>query len=172
MLIRHLIANEQDKNKKLYLVNSQLEQIRTTVFRQMMFAEFETFTHEQTEKGIPLTSDDLCSYWHKLNVKYYGPEMTVDPEIDIEWARIPHFYRDFYVYQYATGYAAANSFAERILSDGAKAVEQYKGFLKSGSSDYPVNILRKAGVDMATAKPMQDTMATFSRLLDMLESGV
>ncbi|HCW79725.1 MAG TPA: oligoendopeptidase F [Ruminococcaceae bacterium] len=172
LLIRHLIANEQDKNKKLYLVNSQLEQIRATVFRQMMFAEFETFTHEQTEKGIPLTADDLCSYWHKLNVRYYGPEMMVDPEIDIEWARIPHFYRDFYVYQYATGYAAANSFAEKILSDGEKAVEQYKGFLKSGSSDYPVNILRKAGVDMATAKPMQDTMATFSRLLDMLESGV
>lgn len=172
LLIHHLISKEKDKDRKLYLINSQLEQIRTTVFRQMLFAEFELFTHEKAEKGIPLTADSLCAEWHELNVKYYGPEMTVDAENDIEWARIPHFYRDFYVYQYATGYAAANSFANRILGGTPNAVEMYKGFLKSGGSDYPINILRKAGVDMTTAQPMQDTMKTFSELLDMLEKEI
>lgn len=98
--------------------------------------------------------------------------MTVDPEVDIEWARIPHFYRDFYVYQYATSYAAANSFAAEILSGADGVVEKYKGFLKSGGSDYPINILRKAGVDMTTSKPMQDTMNTFRSLLEMLEKEV
>lgn len=172
LLIHHMIQTETDKNRKLYLINSQLEQIRTTVFRQLMFAEFELFMHGKAEQGIPLTAEDLCACWHKLNEKYYGPEMTVDAEVDMEWARIPHFYRDFYVYQYATGYAAANSFANSILSDGESAVKKYKGFLKSGGSDYPINILRRAGVDMETAKPMQDTMKTFGDLLDLLEKGV
>lgn len=169
LLLHHRIAQETDPHRRLYLINSQLEQIRTTVFRQMMFAEFELFTHEKTEQGIPLTADDLSARWHELNAEYYGPQMTVDPEIDLEWARIPHFYRDFYVYQYATGYAAANSFATRIRKEGKDAVKQYTGFLKSGGSDYPIQILRKAGVDMTTPKPMQDTMDTFSGLLDLLE---
>lgn len=169
LLIHHLIDKETDRKQKLYLINSQLEQIRTTVFRQIMFAEFELFTHEKAEQGIPLTADDLSAFWHEINVKYYGPEMTVDPEIDMEWARIPHFYSDFYVYQYATGYAAANSFANSILGGAPDAVEKYKGFLKSGGSDYPINILRRAGVNMETAKPMQDTMDTFQNLLSMLE---
>lgn len=169
LLIDYLIEKEQDRNKKLYLINQQLEQIRTTVFRQVMFAEFEKITHENIEKGVPLTSKDLSNIWHDLNVKYFGPEMVVDNEIDIEWARIPHFYRDFYVYQYATGYAAANSFAKEILKNGEKAVELYKGFLKSGSSDYPINVLKRAGVDMTTPKPLEDTINRFNELLDMLE---
>lgn len=169
LLIHHLIENEKDKNKRLYLINSQLEQIRTTVFRQLMFAEFELFTHENIEKGNPLTAEDLCSFWHDLNVKYFGPEMIVDAEIDMEWARIPHFYWDFYVYQYATGYAAANSFARMILNKEENAVEKYKGFLKSGGSDYPINILKKAGVDMTTPKPLEDTINNFNELMDMLE---
>lgn len=169
LLIHHMIEKEKDKNRKLYLINSELEQIRTTVFRQIMFAEFELYTHENIEKGISLTAEDLCRFWHELNVKYFGPEMKVDELIDMEWARIPHFYTDFYVYQYATGYAAANSFARMILSKEDNAVERYKGFLMSGGSDYPINILKKAGVDMTTEKPIQDTIDRFNELLDMLE---
>lgn len=169
LLIHHLINKEQDAKKKLYLINQELEQIRTTVFRQMMFAEFEKLTHESMENGNPLTAEDLCSMWHELNVKYFGPDMIVDKEIDMEWARIPHFYSDFYVYQYATGYAAASSFAKSILEDGDKAVKPYIEFLKAGGSDYPIDILKKAGVDMTTPKPLEDTISRFAELLDMME---
>ena len=140
LLIHHLIEKENDEKKKLSLINTELEQIRTTVFRQLMFAEFELYTHESLEKGIPLTSEGYSKAWHELNVKYFGPEMIVDENIDIEWARIPHFYSDFYVYQYATGYAAASAFANAILEGKVNAVEKYKGFLKSGGSDYPIEI--------------------------------
>lgn len=168
LLINNLIKNETDKNKKLYLINTQLEQIRTTVFRQVMFAEFEKITHEKIDNGEPLTSDDLCKIYHELNVKYFGPDMIIDEEIDMEWARIPHFYSDFYVYQYATGYSAANSFVKQILDGGEEAVEKYKGFLKAGGSDSPINILKKAGVDMTTPKPIEDTINRFNELLNML----
>ncbi|EES91070.1 oligoendopeptidase F [Clostridium botulinum] len=168
LLINNLIKNETDKNKKLYLINTQLEQIRTTVFRQVMFAEFEKITHEKIDNGEPLTSDDLCKIYHELNVKYFGPDMIIDEEIDMEWARIPHFYSDFYVYQYATGYSAANSFVKQILDGGEESVEKYKGFLKAGGSDSPINILKKAGVDMTTPKPIEDTINRFNELLDML----
>ena len=169
LLINYLINKEKDKNKRLYLINQELEQIRTTVFRQLMFAEFEEITHRTMEEGASLTGEDLNRIWHDLNVKYFGPNMIIDEEIDIEWARIPHFYSDFYVYQYATGYAAAFAFANSILKEGDKAVEKYKGFLKSGGCDYPINILRKAGVDMTTSKPLEATMMRFNELLDMLE---
>lgn len=169
LLIHYLINKETQKSKKLYLINQELEQIRTTVFRQLMFAEFEKITHESIEKGNPLTAKDLCSIWHELNVKYFGPDMIVDEEIDMEWARIPHFYSDFYVYQYATGYAAASAFAKSILEQGSEAVNKYIGFLKSGGSDYPINILRKAGVDMTTPTPLEATIQRFNELLDMLE---
>lgn len=171
LLIHHLIDKETDEKKKLYLINQELEQIRTTVFRQLMFAEFELIAHETIEAGKPLTAEELCNIWHELNVKYFGPNMVVDKEIDMEWSRIPHFYSDFYVYQYATGYAAASSFARAILEEGEVAVEKYKGFLKSGGSDYPINILKKAGVDMTTPKPLEDTIKRFSELLDMLENN-
>lgn len=170
LLMHYLVEKETDREKKRYLINLQLEKIRTTVFRQLMFAEFELYTHEQIEKGNSLTADDLCKYWHTLNKQYFGPEMIVDEEIDMEWARIPHFYRDFYVYQYATGYAAANSFAKMILDQEDKAIEKYIGFLKSGSSDYPINILKKAGVDMTTGKALNDTIQIFNELLDLLET--
>lgn len=169
LLINHLIKNEKDERKKFFLINQELEQIRTTVFRQLMFAEFEKITHESIEQGNPLTSEDLCKIWHDLNVKFFGPEMVVDKEIDMEWARIPHFYSDFYVYQYATGYAAASSFARSILNEGESAVERYTEFLKAGGSDYPINILKKAGVDMTTPKPLEDTIRRFEELLDMME---
>ncbi|WP_283689353.1 oligoendopeptidase F [Clostridium perfringens] len=169
LLIHHLIEKETDKNKKLYLINQELEQIRTTVFRQLMFAEFELKTHEAIETGESLTSEVLCKMWKDINIKYFGEDMNVDEEISIEWARIPHFYSDFYVYQYATGYAAASSFANSILSKGEEAVEKYKGFLKAGGSMYPIDTLKMAGVDMTTSKPLKDTLDRFNELLDMLE---
>lgn len=137
-----------------------------------MFAEFELYTHESFEKGIPLTAEDYNEKWHELNVKYFGPDMVVDSEIDVEWSRIPHFYSDFYVYQYATGYAAASAFAKSILDNEPNAVEKYVGFLKSGGSDYPIEILKKAGVDMTTPKPLESTIDRFNELLDMLEKEI
>jgi oligoendopeptidase F len=169
LLINYLIDKEKDKNKKIFLVNQQLEQIRTTVFRQIMFAEFEKITHEKIDSGEPLTADDLSSIYRNLNIKYFGEDMVMDEEIDIEWARISHFYRDFYVYQYATGYSAANAFVNRINGNEKDAVKNYLVFLQSGGSDYSINLLKKAGVDMTTAKPIEDTIKRFNELLDILE---
>ena len=169
LLIHYLIDKETDKKRKLYLINQELEQIRTTVFRQLMFAEFELYTHESIENGMPLTASEYSKKWHELNVKYFGDDMIVDEDIDMEWARIPHFYSDFYVYQYATGYAAASAFANSILNKEENAVEKYKLFLKSGGSDYPINILKNSGVDMTTPKPLEATINRFNELLDMLE---
>ena len=169
LLIHYEIENEKDKKKKLYLINQELEQIRTTVFRQLMFAEFELYTHEALNEGEALTASDFNKKWHELNVKYFGPDMIVDEEIDIEWARIPHFYSDYYVYQYATGYAAATAFANSILDGKEGAVEKYKGFLKRGGSLYPIDILKEAGVDMTTPKPIEATIKRFNELLDMME---
>jgi len=172
LLIDYLIKNETDKKKRLFLINQQLEGIRTTVFRQCMFAEFEKITHEKIEQGCPLAPEDMCRIYHDLNVKYFGEDMVVDEGIDMEWARIPHFYNDFYVYQYTTGFAAANSFSKMITYEGESAVERYIGFLKSGGSDYPINILKKAGVDMSTPKPLEDTIRRFDELLEMLEKEI
>ena len=172
LLIHYLIDKETDKKRKLYLINQELEQIRTTVFRQLMFAEFELYTHESIENGNPLTASEYSKKWHELNVKYFGDDMIVDEDIDMEWARIPHFYSDFYVYQYATGYAAASAFANSILNKEENAVEKYKLFLKSGGSDYPINILRNSGVDMTTSKPLEATINRFNELLDMLEETI
>lgn len=170
LLINDLINNEKDKNKKLYLVNHELEQIRATVFRQLMFAEFELITHEKIENGEGLTATEYNKIWMDLNKKYFGTDIVVDEEIQVEWARIPHFYSDFYVYQYATGYAAASAFAKAILDDGEEAINKYKGFLKDGGSKYPIDAIKDAGVDMTTSKPLEDTLARFNELLDVLES--
>lgn len=172
LLMDYLIKNEKDKAKRLFLINQQLEGIRTTVFRQTMFAEFELLTHEKMEQGESLSSEELCRIYHDLNVKYFGESMVVDKGIDMEWSRIPHFYRDFYVYQYVTGFAAANSFSQIILNGTEGDVERYKGFLKAGGSDYPINILKDAGVDMTTPKPLEDTIRRFDELLDMLEKEI
>lgn len=169
LLMDYLIRSEKDKARRLFLINQQLEGIRTTVFRQTMFAEFELLTHEKMEKGESLSSEELCKIYHDLNEKYFGKSMVVDKGIDMEWSRIPHFYRDFYVYQYVTGFAAANSFSQIILNGTEEDVEKYKGFLKAGGSDYPINILKNAGVDMTTPKPLEDTIRRFDELLDMLE---
>ena len=170
ILIHYLIDNEKDKKKKLFLINQELEQIRTTVFRQLMFAEFELYTHNALFNGEALTASDYNKKWLELNKKYFGPDMIVDKGIESEWARIPHFYTDYYVYQYATEYAAASDFANSILNKEENAVEKYiNNFLKMGGSKYPIDILKGAGVDMTTSKPLEATIKRFNELLDMIE---
>ena len=150
-------------------MNHYLENFRTTLYRQTMFAEFEKIVHEKTQAGEALTMESMNRIYHDLNVLYYGPDMVVDPEIDYEWMRIPHFYNAFYVYQYATGYSAATAISSRILSEGAPARADYIRFLESGSSDYPVDLLKIAGVDMASPEPVKMAMETFKNLVDELE---
>lgn len=166
LLLDYMLNNVTDKNERLYLLNHYLESFRTTVFRQTMFAEFEKLIHEHLEKGEALTADYLSNTYKKLNELYYGPNMVVDEEIAMEWARIPHFYYNYYVFQYATGFSAAVAFSEKILKEGDKAVNDYLNFLKSGSSDYPINVLKKAGVDMTTEEPVNNAMQLFKRLVD------
>ncbi len=172
LLIHHQIETETDEKRKLYLINQELEQIRTTVFRQLMFAEFEKVTHESLIGGTPLTGDDLNRIWLDLNRRYFGEGIVLDKEIESEWSRIPHFYSDFYVYQYATGYAAASAFCDMILEGREGAVEKYLGFLKAGGSGYPVDVLKAAGVDMTSKSPLEATVKRFAELLDMLEEVV
>ena len=143
LLLDYQLKKTTDRKKKLYLLNEYLETIRTTVFRQTMFAEFEMILHARAESGEAITADMLDAMWHDLNVKYYGPQMVVDKEIDIEWSRIPHFYYNFYVYQYVTGFSAANALASQILDEGEPARIRYLNFLKSGGSDYSLNLLKK-----------------------------
>ena len=170
LLIEHLLSDSDDVEERKYLLNYYLEQIRTTVYRQTLFAEFEKKTHELAEQGGSLTKDLMSGMWHELNEKYYGPSIVVDDGIDIEWARIPHFYSAFYVYQYVTGYAAATAFSRRILSGVPEAKTDYLKFLEKGSSDYSINILRDAGVDMTTPAPLEETIAVFGEKLTELES--
>lgn len=171
LFIDYMLKKTTDKKEKMYLLNQYLENIRTTLYRQTMFAEFEKTIHERSEKGETLTADLMEKIYHDLNVKYFGPEMIVDKDIDIEWARIPHFYRNFYVYQYATGYSAATAFAEKLETEGKPAQERYINcFLKAGGSDTPIQILKQAGVDMSTPQPIEITLAKFNQLLDELEA--
>lgn len=169
LLMNYMIESTNDKSQKAYLINHFLEKFRGTLFRQTMFAEFEMITHDLAKKGEALTVETLCSIYHNLNVDYFGNDIIIDSEIDMEWARIPHFYNAFYVYQYATGYSAAIALSEKILNEGEKAVDKYISFLKSGSSDYPINLLKKAGVNMATAEPIEKALKVFDNLLNQLE---
>jgi len=169
LLIRHLLDRTDNPKEKLYLLSYYANQFRTTVFRQTMFAEFEKIIHQRAENGESLTPQELCSIYYDLNKKYYGDDMVVDREIEMEWARIPHFYSSFYVYKYATGFSAATSFARQILEEGRPAVDRYLGFLRSGGSDYPINILKKAGVDMSSPKPIEQAMQVFGEVLDEME---
>ena len=169
LLIKHLLAAEKDENMRKYLLNYYIEEFRTTLFRQTMFAEFELLAHEEIEKGGVLTAGWLNDTYNRLNDMYFGPEMEDDGYIRYEWSRIPHFYRGFYVYQYATGYSAATAISAKILSEGKEARDSYIEFLKSGSSDYPVELLKIAGVDMASPQPVKMAMETFKSLVDELE---
>ncbi|MDR7857290.1 oligoendopeptidase F [Tissierella sp.] len=169
LLIDYMLKNVKDKNEKLYLLNHYLESFRTTVFRQTMFAEFEMIINEYLEAGGALTADYLCETYKKINELYYGPNIVVDEEISMEWARIPHFYYNYYVFQYATGFSAAVALSEKILEEGKPAVDRYINFLKSGSSDYPINVLKTAGVDMTTEEPVNNAMKLFSKLVDEMD---
>lgn len=175
LLMDYMLKTTQDKKVRLYLINQYLEQVRATVYRQTMFAEFEKALHEKVQSGETITADLLDEMWHQLNVKYYGTEIVVDKEINVEWARIPHFYSSFYVYQYATGFSAANALADQILKEGQPAQQRYLRFLKSGGSDYSIELLKAAGVDMSSPQAIEITLAKFSMLLDelavLLEDG-
>jgi oligoendopeptidase F len=172
LLIDYLLKNSQDKQEKIYLINHYLEQFRGTVYRQAMFAEYEKIIHEQAEKGEALTPEYLKQSYRDLNRLYYGPDIVLDEEIELEWARIPHFYSAFYVYKYATGFSTATALKEKIIGEGQPAVERYLDFLKSGGSDYPINLLKKAGVDLLTPEPVSDALQYFGKLLDQLEELV
>lgn len=169
LVMNHLLKTTNDKKKKMYLLNYFMEQFRTTVYRQTMFAEFEKIIHEKAEAGEALTSERLCSIYRELNIKYYGSDMVVDDYIDMEWARIPHFYTSFYVYKYATGFSAAVSISQQILKEGQPAVDRYLKFLKSGGSDYPIELLKIANVDMSTTEPVNNALKLFGSLIDQME---
>lgn len=170
LLMQHLLNKTQDKRRRAYLVNYFLEQFRGTLYRQTMFAEFELWCSEQTRQGIPLTAESLSAKYQQLNRDYYGEDIVLDPEIALEWARIPHFYYNFYVYQYATGYAAAIALSQRILKEGAPAVEDYLSFLSKGCSADPVTLLRGAGVDMTSPEPVAAALKLFNSLVTELET--
>ncbi len=170
LLVQYLLAKTDDPKMQLYLINHYLEEFRGTVFRQVMFAEFEKMTHERGEAGLPLSCDWLSETYYQLNCDYFGPDVVVDKEIAMEWARIPHFYRSFYVYKYATGFGAATALAKGILDRKPQAVEKYLSFLSGGSSADPITLLRKAGIDMTDKGAMEGAFAIFSCLLDKMEA--
>lgn len=169
LLMDYLLKKSTDPKEKMYLLTYYADQFRTTVFRQTMFAEFEMIIHDRAEKGESLTPQDLSSIYYELNKKYYGDDMVVDKDIEMEWARIPHFYNSFYVYKYATGFSAATSFSKQILEEGQPAVDRYLGFLKSGGSDYSINILKQAGVDMSSPQPIREAMSVFESVIEQME---
>lgn len=169
LLMNYLLKNEKDPIKRQYLLNMNVDGFRGTVFRQTMFAEFEKLTHEAVEAGEVLTADWLSETYFELNKKYFGKEVTYDPIIAMEWARIPHFYNAFYVYKYATGYSAAIALSERILNQGEAAVADYLNFLQSGEADDPIPLLKGAGVDMSKSEPIEEAMKSFGRLVGELE---
>jgi len=171
LLNDYLLKKVTDRKEKLYLLNNQLETFRGTLFRQTMFAEFEHAIHDAARLGQSLTPEFLTSTYYALNQKYFGEEIVLDEEIGLEWARIPHFYYNYYVYQYETGISAAAALTDQILEEGQPAVERYiNNFLKAGSSDYPIEVLKAAGVDMTTKAPVEAALRQFERVLDEFEA--
>ena len=170
LLMEYLLKRTRDKKERAYLINYFLDQFKGTIYRQVMFAEFEKTIGQMVDAGQTLTADVLCAEYRHLAELYYGPDMEVDEEIAVEWARIPHFYYDYYVFQYATGYAAAIALSRRILSEGEPAVKDYLGFLSGGCSKSPIDLLKGAGVDMTGPQPVNDALALFGELLDEMES--
>ncbi len=169
ILTEYLLETEKDPRVRAHVLNHYLDGFKGTVFRQTQFAEFEHFMHTEDEKGVPLTSEYLSDSYGKLNAKYYGPAVEEDPEIKFEWSRIPHFYYNYYVFQYSTGFSAASALAKRILSQEPDALENYLAYLKAGNSDYPVEVMKKAGVDMTQAAYIEDAMSMFEQRLNELE---
>jgi oligoendopeptidase F len=169
LLTHYLLETTDDRALGMYIINHYLESFRTTLYRQTMFATFERQIHAAAEAGEALTADALSQMYKEINDRYYGPEVNVDDLISVEWARIPHFYYNFYVYQYATGISAAAALGQQILSEGKPAVERYRRFLTRGSSDYSINLLRDAGVDMTTPEPIQQALDLFGRYIGEME---
>ncbi|MDW0112672.1 oligoendopeptidase F [Sporosarcina saromensis] len=170
LLNDHLLKTIDDEQKRIYLLNHWLEGFRGTVFRQTMFAEFEHLIHQLDQQGVALTADKLSEEYAALNKKYFGDAVEEDKEIALEWARIPHFYYNYYVYQYATGFSAAIALSHQILTEGQPAVDRYiNQFLKAGSSDYPIEVLKKAGVDMTSKEPIEEACRVFEERLNELE---
>lgn len=169
LLTDYLLKKYDDPKVQAYVINHYLDGVKGTVFRQTQFAQFEHLIHTSDQNGIALTADYLNKEYFKLNEQYYGSEMTFDDEIALEWSRIPHFYLNYYVYQYATGFSAASALAHKILSKEENAVENYINYLKAGSSDYPIEVLKKAGVDMSTNQPTKDALKVFEERLAQLE---
>ena len=170
LLLDFLIEHSETKSEKLYLIEKYLSNITSTFYRQTMFAEFESIVYEKTEKGEALTPDVLCSLYKELYQKYWGPEIVIDKEEEYTWSRVPHFYYNFYVYQYATGFAASEVLVKKVKNEGQPAVEKYINFLKSGNSDYPINILKAAGVDMNSPEPVIAVTRKMNVLLDEMEA--
>lgn len=169
LTLNYLLDGETDRKKRIYLLNQRLERIRSTIYRQTMFASFERAVHERNRRGEDTTAEELGRMWKALNAKYFGPGVVIDDGIAMEWARIPHFYTPFYVYVYATSYSAAASLAKGILAEGTPAVERYIRYLSSGSSKNSIELLREAGVDMSTPKPILDVIGLFDETLDEME---
>jgi oligoendopeptidase F len=170
LLMEHLLKQTTDKTERAYLINHFLEQFKGTIYRQVMFAEFELFMGKMIGEGRTLTADVLCQEYRRLNELYFGAEMVVDDHIAVEWARIPHFYFNYYVFQYATGYSAAIALSRRILSGQEGAVEDYLRFLSGGCSKSPIELLKGAGVDMTGPEPVNQALALFGDLLDEMEA--
>lgn len=169
LLLDHLIKISETTDEKLFLLEKYLNNITTTVYRQVMFAEFEMLTHSKVENGDVLTPDKLCKLYKDIYQKYWGDKMVVDEEESYTWARVPHFYYNFYVYQYATGFAASEALAAKVKLEGEPAVKKYMDFLKAGSSDYPINILKNAGVDMNSPEPILAVTKKMSQIIDEIE---
>ena len=172
LLMRHLLGKTTDPKERAYLINHFLDQFKGTVYRQTMFAEFELAMGKMAESGQALTADALCQKYHALNKLYFGPDMVSDDQIALEWARIPHFFYNYYVFQYATGFSAAVAIANRILKEGAPAVADYKKFLSGGCSTDPISLLKIAGVDMSSPEPVNSALALFGELVDEMEQLV
>lgn len=170
LLMEYLLANTTDKKERAYLLNHYLDSFKGTVYRQTMFAEFEMKSNQMAEAGESLNAENLCKLYYGLNQKYFGEDMVSDPQIAYEWARIPHFYYNFYVYQYATSFSAAVAIAHSILEEGAPAVERYKKFLSGGCSMSPVDLLKQVGINMEEPKPIQDALDVFGKVLDEIET--
>jgi len=169
LLLEHFISQAETANEKLYFIEKYLNNVTSTFYRQTMFAEFEMMVYEKTENGMALTAEDLCKLYKEIYKKYWGPQMVIDKEEDYTWARVPHFYYNFYVYQYATGFAASEVLSQKVIKEGQPAVERYLNFLKAGSSDYSINILAKAGVDMNSSEPVSAVSRKMNLLLDEME---
>ncbi|HZG66579.1 MAG TPA: M3 family metallopeptidase, partial [Herpetosiphonaceae bacterium] len=169
LLTNHLLQTADDRSLKLQIVNQQLEEYRGTLFRQTMFAEFELETHRRAEAGEALTADAFTAIYQDLLQRYFGSEVVIDDQILLEWTRIPHFYRGFYVYQYATGISAATALARKILAEGQPAVDRYLGFLRGGSSKTSIELLHGAGVDMAEPEPIEQAVEYFGALVGQFE---